>query len=456
MRHRTLALGTLGLALLIAAPVSRADEDKLRAFDLRVQVDAEDRIYHTMQGVEITGVTIGETTVAAARTEIVLDQIAEVQEVHPGGRIKSYVVQTPRHGAVRISETAQGKQTKPDPRAGVLHGSEVRYELGAGKYTGRPVAGVTTRPLVAYAQQPRTDALWGEYLPNSALCVGGSEEGSSGILLRQIAKDLDGRATPKGKLKLTLERVNQVSRPRTAHLLQEYSVEIQVGLDAQTSVTVPIDCRTRIVYDLDSGHVAEVEVRADGKVKQQMHGREVVVDVEINQDHTFQRIAPSWTYQPQKGSAPTCETLSPEFDDRDWTVGHHVAVPGPTRQSITEWVLPGQNVKAWSELVTVQSFHGLPATTTPEQMMTNTRDRLLKVEPQAKWTVLRKTPTEAEYWWSVHGSDANADQVEVARIVKGKEALHLVRYTVKQQELDDGDPTLWLTRMRRARLTTGY
>ncbi|MEE9157864.1 MAG: hypothetical protein V3U60_05705, partial [Gammaproteobacteria bacterium] len=62
------------------------------------------------------------------------------------------------------------------------------------------------------------------------------------------------------------------------------------------------------------------------------------------------------TQIPQASSGQTftkTETVDPPFDDRDWEIGH-TAVQGD--QMVLEYILSGETVENWSELITVQTF----------------------------------------------------------------------------------------------------
>ncbi len=92
----------------------------------------------------------------------------------------------------------------------------------------------------------------------------------------------------------------------------------------------------------------------------------------------------------------TTETVQPIFDDRVWKLGY-TATQGD--QTLWEYVLSGETVENWSELITVQSFTGSQGSTAPAEAMRRVRDATLHQCPDAMWNAIRESETEVLFEW---------------------------------------------------------
>jgi hypothetical protein len=116
---------------------------------------------------------------------------------------------------------------------------------------------------------------------------------------------------------------------------------------------------------------------------------------------------------------------TPGFDGRGWAVGHRQS---NGTQTLTEYVLPGQNVENWRELVTSQVFsNGVPLTPFVEQL----RSSLSQGCPSLVWNVIRQEERTVIYEWRDSGCGGWEPQHELGRITIEEQSLYRLAYAIK-------------------------
>jgi hypothetical protein len=127
----------------------------------------------------------------------------------------------------------------------------------------------------------------------------------------------------------------------------------------------------------------------------------------------------SWTTAAAQAPPP------PGFDGRGWTVGHQQA---NDKQSLTEYVLPGQTVDNWRELVTSTVFFQ----PVPVARLVDEIHRLMSRDcPSLVWNVIRQDETTAVFEWRDSGCGGFESQTEIDRITIEKDGLYRLAYAVK-------------------------
>jgi hypothetical protein len=123
--------------------------------------------------------------------------------------------------------------------------------------------------------------------------------------------------------------------------------------------------------------------------------------------------------------AVAANAQTPKFDGRAWTVGHQQS---NERQSITEYVLPGQTVDNWKEMVTSEVFFQpmpIPA------FVERTHASLARGCPSLDWTVIRQDEKTAVIEWRDSGCGGFEPSSELARYTIDEVGLYRLAYTVK-------------------------
>jgi hypothetical protein len=147
----------------------------------------------------------------------------------------------------------------------------------------------------------------------------------------------------------------------------------------------------------------------------------------------------------------TTEIVQPIFDGRVWKLGY-TATQGD--QTLWEYVLSGETVENWSELITVQSFTGSQGSTAPVELMRRVRDLTLRDCPDQMWNPIRESETEVLYESRQEGCQVpfdSDDQYEIRIIKKGLLGLHSIGYGNKRQpHLPEMERSEWIDRISRA------
>jgi hypothetical protein len=146
-------------------------------------------------------------------------------------------------------------------------------------------------------------------------------------------------------------------------------------------------------------------------------------------------------------SASASQILNPAFDDQKWKVGNQAADGSET---IIEYVLEGETVENWTELVTVHRFIGLQKQMTLEQYVDSVRSELLKTCPALNWYVIGQGEEDLMYAWRIQNCAGQPDQYEITRITWDDEAVHVIRYTHLSGELDLNRFATWIYLLKNA------
>jgi hypothetical protein len=116
---------------------------------------------------------------------------------------------------------------------------------------------------------------------------------------------------------------------------------------------------------------------------------------------------------------------APKFDGRGWTVGHQQQ---NDRQSITEYVLPGQNVENWKELVTSEVFFRPMSITAAVAMF---QAKLSRDCPSLVFAILRQDDQTAVIEWRDSGCGGFEASSELARFTIEKSLVYRLAYSAK-------------------------
>ena len=116
---------------------------------------------------------------------------------------------------------------------------------------------------------------------------------------------------------------------------------------------------------------------------------------------------------------------TPGFDGRGWAVGHRQS---NGTQTLIEYVLPGQNVDTWRELVTSQVFStGEPMAAFYERL----RATLSQGCPSLVWNVVRHDEKTLIYEWRDSGCGGYEPQYELGRLTYEGRNLYRLAYAIK-------------------------
>lgn len=124
-------------------------------------------------------------------------------------------------------------------------------------------------------------------------------------------------------------------------------------------------------------------------------------------------------------SAAEVAAEAPKFDGRGWTVGNQQK---NARQSLTEYVLPGQTVENWKELVTSTVFtQPVPLAPFVERL----RASLSRGCPSLVWNTIRQDEKTAVFEWWDAGCGGFEPQYEMDRVTIEEDGLYRLAYAAK-------------------------
>lgn len=148
-------------------------------------------------------------------------------------------------------------------------------------------------------------------------------------------------------------------------------------------------------------------------------------------------------------SAPTAPAPEPwrfAFDGRKWQLGYEAA---DARQALREYVLEGEKVEAWTELVTSHRYEqSIPVAGFLERF----RQDLLARCPNATVTVIEERADDALLEWRHAGCQDAPAQHELRRIANRGGRTFLLAYVAKVARLERAQREAWLGSLRAATL----
>ena len=138
------------------------------------------------------------------------------------------------------------------------------------------------------------------------------------------------------------------------------------------------------------------------------------------------------------------------MDDAGRKAGHRVVNRGTT---MAEWILPGEKVQNWTQLVSIQRMHGLAAAgQSPKQVADGMLASLTKQHPKAKYRFITASDDSVLYEWKIPDSDTQPAQHEIARLIKGQVDMHRVAIVIKQPEMPEALHKQWVQILSDAKL----
>src|SRR4029453_19614506 len=138
---------------------------------------------------------------------------------------------------------------------------------------------------------------------------------------------------------------------------------------------------------------------------------------------------------------PAAARQAPAFAGRGWVVGHQQR---NANESLTEYVLPGQTVDNWRELVTsTVFFQPVPV----ERLVDRIHTMMSKDCPSLVWNVIRRDEKTILFEWRDSGCGGDEPQTELDRVTIEKDGLYRLAYAAKMKgpvPADRGTQGLWL------------
>lgn len=148
------------------------------------------------------------------------------------------------------------------------------------------------------------------------------------------------------------------------------------------------------------------------------------------------------------------ERLELPFDGREWSIGY--AAGNETQGAAIEYVLPGETVHAWTELVTIECLPPAQRHVDVHGLVDTMRELWTPDCADFSLHVLERRGQDVLYEWRHDGCLrlGQPAQHEISRFVKGKMGNHRVAYVAKVNPLPPQTRDQWVRLIAAARLVT--
>lgn len=148
--------------------------------------------------------------------------------------------------------------------------------------------------------------------------------------------------------------------------------------------------------------------------------------------------------------AHAAEMAKPVFDNRKWELAwsQNPGAAGTGSTVFDEYVLKGENVDHWSELVTIQFFPGLNKDVTLEVFEAQNKWGLVQICPTIQWQSLSQSQNERMWAWAAKDCPGVENQSEIARVVKTNEGIHMFHYAIKKSPMPAPVEKIWTQNLK--------
>lgn len=155
-------------------------------------------------------------------------------------------------------------------------------------------------------------------------------------------------------------------------------------------------------------------------------------------------VAKSITAKDETPAPDVPERWNFSFDARTWQLGFQ-DVAGEF--AMREYVLAGENVENWSELVTsLFNSNRLP----PKAVLANLEKLMAEGCPSFRLSVIEKSASDVLFEWQHKGCRGLPPQHEIKRITRSRRGTLFLSYTAKTEQLSEERRTAWISILRGA------
>lgn len=135
----------------------------------------------------------------------------------------------------------------------------------------------------------------------------------------------------------------------------------------------------------------------------------------------------------------------PVFDARKWVLGWSKNDNGSIFE---EYVLEGEKVESWSELVTVQYYPGLQKKITLAAWEATAKQKLTGTCPMIKWESLFQSADERLWKWTISECPGQPSQSEICRVKSDAAGFHIWHYAIKKSPMPPEVEKTWLSNLK--------
>ena len=134
------------------------------------------------------------------------------------------------------------------------------------------------------------------------------------------------------------------------------------------------------------------------------------------------------------------------FDERVWVIGNKQSAGN---QKIIEYVLQGETVENWNELVTSFSYE-VPDELGVEEVASGFITKLKQDCPTAEVNIIKEDPTNRVFEWKTNGSPGFPAQHEIKHISKVGKSIYYLSYVKKTSSLSNDERAKWISVIENA------
>ncbi len=155
----------------------------------------------------------------------------------------------------------------------------------------------------------------------------------------------------------------------------------------------------------------------------------------------------------------SCQSMKPQdvetlyLPDREPWVRVNAQDDG--HATLVEYVPKGQTLEGWRELLTIQALDDRLGPQAPHPVMDQLQSSMRARGGELDWHVIEEDAQSVLYEWTLRSAKGIEDQGELARLIRGKDALHRAAFAFKGLPLAPERRADRLELLRKARVVKG-
>jgi len=144
------------------------------------------------------------------------------------------------------------------------------------------------------------------------------------------------------------------------------------------------------------------------------------------------------------------------FDNREWELGwsQNKDASGNDKSVFEEYILKGENIDNWSELVTIQFFPGLNKDTTLDVYEAVNKQGIISVCPNTVWDSYEQQKDERSWYFTIKNCQGQPDQSELARCIKTGKGIYVFHYAIKKAPMPEELRQIWMKNLKAIKIST--
>jgi hypothetical protein len=142
------------------------------------------------------------------------------------------------------------------------------------------------------------------------------------------------------------------------------------------------------------------------------------------------------------------------FDNREWELGWSKSKDVNDKSVFDKYILKGENVNNWSELVTIQFFPGLNKDITLDVYEAVNKQGIMSVCPNTVWDSYEQQKDERSWYFTIKNCQGRPDQSELVRCIKTGKGIHVFHYAIKKSPMPKKLKQIWSNNLKAIKIST--